>query len=236
VSILPANVEDIHPALWRGAQLARSRGHTMETGYAKFSAELPGGGWPLGALVEILIQQGGIGELRLLAPALASLGTRTIAMVQPPYVPNAPGLAHIGLSLDKMLLLRPKLSADALWTAEQILKAGSCGALLFWQQHMRADSLRRLHLAAKASDMLFVLFRPLAIAGDPSPAELRIALRPSAEGVSVDIVKRKGPRMDGPLTIELRPTPILLSPHGRVQWEMRPATRDAIPLRAEETT
>jgi len=55
------NVEDIHPALWRGSQLARSQGQTVDTGYAVLSAELPGGGWPLGTLIELLVQQPGYG-------------------------------------------------------------------------------------------------------------------------------------------------------------------------------
>ncbi len=47
MSALLKNVEDIHPALWRGSQLARAQGQTVDTGYAVLSAELPGGGWPL---------------------------------------------------------------------------------------------------------------------------------------------------------------------------------------------
>jgi protein ImuA len=43
----------------------------VDTGYASLSAELPSGGWPLGALIELLPAHSGIGELRLLQPALA---------------------------------------------------------------------------------------------------------------------------------------------------------------------
>jgi hypothetical protein len=42
-----------------------------------------------------------------------------------------------------------------LWSAEQILRAGTCGALLFWQRHIRSESLRRLLLAARAGETLF---------------------------------------------------------------------------------
>ena len=75
MSALPKHVESIHPALWRGSQLARAYGKTVDTGYAALSAELPGGGWPLGALVELLVQQPGVGEFRLLRPALAESAT-----------------------------------------------------------------------------------------------------------------------------------------------------------------
>lgn len=45
--------ESIHPALWRASQLARNTTRTVDTGYPALSAELPGGGWPTGTLVEL---------------------------------------------------------------------------------------------------------------------------------------------------------------------------------------
>jgi hypothetical protein len=79
--------------------------------------------------------------------------------------------------------VKAQKTADALWSAEQILRAGSCGALIFWAQYAQASSLRRLHLAAQSSETLFVMVRPLAAAHASSPALLRLALRPSADGL-----------------------------------------------------
>lgn len=70
------------------------------------------------------------------------------------------------------MLVKTQSTADSLWSAEQILRAGSCGALLFWAQHVKSSSLRRLHLAAQSSETLFVMIRPLATAQDSSPALL----------------------------------------------------------------
>lgn len=207
--------EKIHPSLWRGTQLARASGRTIDTGYPRLSTELPGGGWPVGALVELLVQQPGVGELRLLAPALAATRNRPVALLQPPHEPSAQGLAHVGIPPEKLLLLRPPTMSDALWCAEQVLKAGSCGALLFWQQHIRLDSLRRLHLAAKTSETLFFLLRPLSAAIDASPAELRLTVQPAAQGARVEIIKRKGPSAAESLLLDLQVSPILLSRHGR---------------------
>ncbi|CAB3805834.1 translesion DNA synthesis-associated protein ImuA [Pararobbsia alpina] len=230
MSALPKNVEDIHPALWRGSQLARTFEKTVDTGYAALSAELPGGGWPLGRLVELLVQQPGVGEMRLLRPALAAVGKRPLALVQPPHVPNSLAFAYLGVPADKLMMLRPSKTADALWSAEQILKAGSCGALLFWQQHIRAESLRRLHLAAQQGETLFLMIRPLASASDSSPATLRLAVRPAGDGIVVDIVKRKGPIRAEKLSVTLQPSPILLSPHGRVRrFAPAPAVARGIP-------
>jgi len=208
--------EEIHPSLWRASQLASGRTRVVETGYPALSAELPGGGWPLGALVDLLVQQAGIGEMRLLQPALSALGERPIALLQPPQVPNGLGLGYIGLPLDRLLHVKAPKTGDALWSAEQILRAGSCGALIFWAPYAQPSSLRRLHLAAQSGETLFVMVRPSAVAPDASPALLRLALRPSAEGLMVDIVKRRGPSCTEPLSIPLQPTPVLLSRHARL--------------------
>ncbi|WP_459572240.1 translesion DNA synthesis-associated protein ImuA, partial [Cupriavidus sp. 8B] len=177
--------ETIHPALWRASQLARAAGRTVTTGYPALAAELPGGGWPTGTLVEFLVQQPGVGELRLLRPALLAAAKRPIALVQPPHAPQALALANWGVPPEQLLWIRCQRTADALWATEQLLRAGTCGALLFWQQHIRNDALRRLHLAAQSAETLFCLMRPLACARDASPAPLRIGIAPAAGGVEL---------------------------------------------------
>jgi len=217
MSALLKDVESIHPSLWRGAQLARSYGKTVDTGYAALSSELPGGGWPVGALVELLVQQPGVGEMRLLKPALEKVSRRPIALLQPPHVPNALAFSFLGLPLEKLMQVRATSTADALWSAEQILRAGSCGALIAWQQHIRAEALRRLHLAAQATETLLFLVRPLASAQDASPATLRLGVRAADEGIVIDVLKRRGPARTETLSIALQPSPILLSPYGRIR-------------------
>lgn len=80
--------EDLHPALWRADQLARSVAKRVDTGYPVLTNQLADRGWPMGNLVEILVQQTGVGELRLLAPALAKVANRRIVMLQPPHTPQ----------------------------------------------------------------------------------------------------------------------------------------------------
>jgi len=192
--------ESLHPSLWLASQLARSHTRCVDTGHAALSAQLPGGGWPTGTLVDLLIQQPGIGELRLLRPALAEVAKRRIVLLQPPHPPQALALAALGVPPSQVIWLRAKQTADALWAAEQVLRSGSCGALLFWQSHARADSLRRLH---QAGETLFFLMRPLAAQQDASPAPLRLALRPQAGGIEIDFIKRRGPQRDAPLFLPL---------------------------------
>lgn len=171
------NPETIHPALWRASQLARGSGRTVAAGEETLAGELPGGGWPLGTLVELLVQQPGVGELRLLPDALLALGEKPIALLSPPHPPQALALGNWGIPAERLLWLRPQRTADLLWAAEQLLRAGTCGAVLCWQQHVRGESLRRVHLAAQTSETLFCLVRPSACARDSSPAPLARKLR-----------------------------------------------------------
>ncbi|MGS1041524.1 translesion DNA synthesis-associated protein ImuA [Burkholderia glumae] len=199
--------------LWRASQLAHGGARGIETGHAALSAELPGGGWPPGCLIELLGQQPGIGELRLLAPVLARVAAKPIVIVQPPHKLQPAALAYWGVDPAGFVSLRAPRTADGLWAAEQALRAGTCGAVLLWQQAVRSDALRRLNLAAQAGSALFFMFRPLAAARDASPAPLRLALAPKRDGVDVTIVKRRGGQRDEPVFVPLTPSPILLDRH-----------------------
>lgn len=203
--------EDLHPSLWRASQLAQASARCVDTGHPTLSSQLPGGGWPTGTLIDLLVQQPGIGELRLLRPALTQVARRRIVLLQPPHPPQALALAAMGLQPSQLIWIRSSRSADALWAAEQVLRSGSCGALLLWQNHARSETLRRLHLAAQSGETLFFMLRPLAAAQDASPSPLRLALRPAAGGIEIGFVKRRGPQRDAPLFLPL--TPSLLQRH-----------------------
>lgn len=196
------------PEVWRGSELARSRAPVGASGHAGLDLELPGGGWPRSTLVELLLQQPGIGELQLLKPILARLAkNQRIALVQPPYIPHATAARTWGIDPSRLLWVRANSTADALWSTEQILKNGSCGAVLLWQTNVRSESLRRLHLAAQTTETWFWLLRPIACASEPSPAALRLGLRPCHGGVVVDMLKRRGPASDAPLFLPLDDMP-----------------------------
>lgn len=60
------------------------------------------------------------------------------------FDPCAESLAYSSIPVEEVLPLRAKPSYDLLWSAEQILKASICGAVLLWQKHVRADSRSRL--------------------------------------------------------------------------------------------
>jgi len=197
-----------HP-VWRGGSVAQSPVRAEPSGHAGLDRELPGGGWPAGALTEILCASHGIGELQLVLPALAALSRAggRIAWLAPPHLPYAPGLAAAGLRLELLTVVRAPGRRDALWAAEQVLRAGACRALLMWLPRSGYGELRRLALAAEAGAAVALLFRPLPAAQESSPAPLRLALVPDGGQLAVRILKRRGAQLAAPLRVPI-PRPV----------------------------
>ena len=193
------------PGIWRGDSCSRVTLQSVPTGFAALDACLPGGGWPAGALTELLLEQEGIGELRLILPALAALGTagHWLAWIAPPHIPYAPALAHAGIALARSLLVHPRHTADELWAAEQALRSGACGAVLAWPRKLEERKLRRLQLAAEAGHALAFLFRGTRAAAQPSPAALRLALQAQGPTLQVQVLKRRG-GATGPVILDLQ--------------------------------
>ena len=142
--------------LWRADELPAddAGGPILPSGFAELDHELPGGGWPQGQLIELLTDDAGIGELSLLAPALAQLAQSrrcTVwvlpvdaarAMPRPPEaqaahasMPYAPALATAGLDLARTIFVKPATPRESLWAVEQSLRARHLGAVVGWLPH-----------------------------------------------------------------------------------------------------
>lgn len=225
--------ESLHPALWRGHQLGSSRAGTVATGQPALDAQLPGGGWPKQALTELLAPHIGIGEWRLVAPALmAAQRSQGLVMVfDPPAEPMAAALLRFGLALDRLVIVRsdpapsPSSSsssssrrplaggagAAACWALEQALKSGHLGAVLAWlPPRLSPEAMRRLQAAAGRHDGVAFVLREAEAALRPSPAPLRLQLQPAGpDRLRVEVLKRRGPPLEAPLVLELPP---VLSP------------------------
>ena len=202
------------PGVWRGGELERAIHETVATGHAALDRELPGGGWPLATLSEVLHDGVGIGEVRFLcgALALAADRSRMLAWINPPYLPYAPALAEAGLPLERCTVVEPAHREDALWAAEQALRSGACGAVLLWlanampgEARARAGDyawLRRLQMAAQAGRSMAVLFRSTAAESSSTPAHLRVVLARTEDALGLRIPKRRGPPLVVPIRIE----------------------------------
>lgn len=217
--------EQIHPALWRAHQVGTLRQATLASGFDALDAELPGGGWPRRVLTELLLAHPGVGEMRLLAPALAAVarGTagsaRSVMLFDPPAAPCGWALAQLAVDASQLIVVHGRegtrgaalrhllASADLFWALEQALASGHVGAVLAWlPERLRGDALRRLQLAAQAHDGPVFLLRGIEARLRPSAAPLRLALHAAGpDALSVHLLKRRGPALAQPLRLALPP-------------------------------
>ncbi|MEX0941872.1 MAG: translesion DNA synthesis-associated protein ImuA [Pseudomonadales bacterium] len=188
--------------MWRASTIDWVAKPGTPSGFPVLDQHLPGGGWPTDGITELLYDQEGIGEIRLLIPALAHLSqveTRWLLWVSPPYVPYAPALSDCGVDLSRILLVKPEKPEDILWVLEKALASQSCSAVLAWPGQIRDKEIRRLQVASKEGRCLGILFRKDRASRQASPAELRIQLcgasaPPLTEHsiVKLRILKRRG--------------------------------------------
>ena len=198
------------PGVWRGGDLDHAAPPGLPTGFPLLDVQLPGGGLPRSGLVEVLHEACGIGEVSFLLGALRLVAAegRAIAWIQPPHLPYAPAIASAGVPLEACLVVRPATPEEALWSADQALRSGACGAALFWLPD-KTDyaALRRLQMAAEAGRCLAVLFRPPAAASQSTPAHLRVLLASQDGHLLVTLPKRRGPPLTRPVPISVRAQP-----------------------------
>lgn len=182
------------PHVFRARSVRPAAGKVLPTGFDDLDAALMGG-WPQPALIELLVDVYGIGEVQVLVPllqALVSLGSSPlIVWLNPPYTPNAVALEQAGVHATNWLT-RDLKDRDVLWAAEQCLRSNASSAVLAWSLAPSTAALRRLKLAAVSTGSVGIIFRGLRDSSQPSPASIRIAIRPEREHLRLDIIKYEG--------------------------------------------
>jgi cell division inhibitor SulA len=172
--------------VWRGHAVPKSHEGVHPTGHPALDASLPQGGWPSGALTEVLLPLDGVGELALVFPSLARLtqAGQRLVLIAPPYRVHAPGWAHAGIALSQLQVVQAS-ARDALWATEQCLRSAACAAVLCWPRQADDRALRRLQVAAETGQCLGFAFRDAKHARNPSPAALRVQLEAGTRQVRV---------------------------------------------------
>ena len=211
------------PHTWRAGELGRASMQTICTGYSALSRVLPSGGWPYGAMTEILQQQPGWHEWGLLAPALGALQAASraglVVLVGAPYCPFGPALGARQLDMQRLLNVNPiehehtrNDNPAMLWATREALQCADVCAVLAWLPEARSAHLRRLQIAAQIHSKLLFVFRPLNAQHDSSPAPLRLriaglahAASSAAHSLQIDVFKRRGPLLSAPVLIDTRP-------------------------------
>lgn len=181
--------------LWQAGRPGPGR-RVLATGHPELDAALADGGWPRGALSELLLPAPGIGELPLLWPALLAevqAGAR-VALVAPPFVPCSMAWQAGGIDVRRLWWLDPPDARSWLWSSEQLARVSGCVVLAWPGRHPLAmRELRRLQLAAGEGGNLVALLRPAAAAAQTSPAALRLELASAGRGqLQVSVRKQRG--------------------------------------------
>ena len=173
------------------------------TGYDALDDLLPGNGWPVGAITEILYSVTGIGELRLILPALARLSSeddRWQLWLNSPLPPCAPSLQHWGFNIQRLLLAQAGNPADLCHSLEKSLQCGGTQAAVVWLDKLDKALMRRIQLAAENAQVPVFMLRPERFHNQPSVAALRIQLHSNQ---TLDILKRRAGWLVHDLEIDL---------------------------------
>jgi protein ImuA len=204
--------------VWLAHELSAAAGATLASGHPALDAQLPGAGWPVGSLSEILQPQAGLHEWRLLLPALKlALQQKNtpgpVVLVGAPHTPFAPGLQAQGLNTQRLLWVNSSTASARLWATEQALRCASVAAVLAWLPQVNAAQLRRLQMAASTYSKPLFVMRPTQARNESSPAVLRLLVGSSpadadTDSLQVEILKRRGPPLTQVLTLPARPAPL----------------------------
>ena len=195
----------VRPDVWRG-RLAGAEAPALSSGFPALDAELPGGGWPRGALSELLTYGAGFGECSLLLPVFNTVRAegRWLVLIAPPHALHAPAWMAAGADGARLAVIAPESPRDLLWAAEQTLSSGAAGAVVCWAEHAGPAQVRRLQVAAGGGGAPAFLFRPRRVSAEASSASLRLFLSPSRRGtLGVDVLKRRGPPCGRTIFLEL---------------------------------
>ena len=190
--------------IWRGGLTPTKKAHSIKTGFAQLDQKLACGGWPIGAITEILCADDGMPPLWLVMPALSKLSHQPawITWVAPPLTPYAPALHALGIELSRVMLVHARSRHSHSknnndkhmhhWAIEQALKSGTASAVLGWLNNDNPKVLRRFQLAAESGNAVGFIFRPKRYSQQQSCAALRLCIDLHPRGLSVRILKCRG--------------------------------------------
>lgn len=163
----------------------------VTTGFPELDQLLTIGGWPLGAIIELGVTKHGMGELRLLLPAIQALSGASsnnnsceVMWIAPPFLPNAQALKKFGFNTDCLTVVQTKTQADAFWATEEVIKSKACVVVLTWISGYSSNQLaiRRLQLAAQKATILSVLIRDSHCLQQASVSRLKLLLSNTQKG------------------------------------------------------
>jgi len=183
------------PHVWRGiVRDTRALGAVIPSGLSLLDDAL-GGGWPAGELIELLVDEQGIGELQLLLPlARALMDERpdsVVLWVNAVYDLNAVALLQHGIEPSRQWFAGPLCDRDCVYCIETGVRSQACALVLAWLPVASISQLRRIKLGCAATRTMCVLFRPQSARSSASPAGLRASLMTFETRLRIDVFKQR---------------------------------------------
>jgi len=164
-----------------GGTLTGTNQQTLPFGVDAIDGHLPGGGLARGALHEVFASDAGIATAfcALLAGRLAKdTKNHAILWCERPWALDAgalygPALLQFGIDPARVILVRARRDADALWAMEEGLHCGQLAAVVGEITNMSLTDSRRLQLAAEETGVTALMLRPKTDRPAPSAAATR---------------------------------------------------------------
>lgn len=177
----------------------------LASGYSQLDNKLHGG-WPDKGIIELQSDGMGIGEIRLLFPALKQLKAKEqlYAWIAPPGRLNGQALANAGLPLANTLIATDVSDKEAFWLAEKSLRSGCCAAVILWCDELEPNQAKRLQLAAKEGHSLGFIIRRQSNVEQSLPVSIRMSTSASKQGLQINIHKRLGGNAAPPFTLDMQ--------------------------------
>ncbi len=176
--------------VWQAGKPQTQSTPRVSSGYSQLDEYLEGG-WPCHGVIQLQTEQSGIGELRLLLPALQELASQDKwqAWVQPParlcphsFEPD---------TLSRTLVVTPSNPKQSLWVSEQILTSGCFSAMVLWSKTLSPSQAKRLQLAARDSQTLAFVISPLPAQDTSLALSMRMRVGYWERGLTLHIFKRQ---------------------------------------------
>jgi len=166
----------------------------LRTGLPPVDGLLPGGGFPLGQVVELWGEPAsGRARLAFRAIAEAHRALRLAAWVDGPGTLYPPALPPLGIRLEQLLVVRPPEPRQLAWSALQLLRSGAFAAvgldLSRTGVRLSPPESRRLVEAATRSGGLLFLLTPTEA---PADGTLRLRLLATGpRGMRLEVVRSR---------------------------------------------
>lgn len=193
----------------------RPQSQIIASGLPALDDSLPDGGWRRGAVTEILSDPDDDSALKLVLPALATISQekKWLCWIGPPQFLDKFKLANAGIDISRVLLVHPRASTNGLWLVEQVLRAGTCSAVLTWMTGGNASDadkcdidtaviLERLQLAAEVGGSTGFVFRDQSYASQDSPVATRLLLKKQQQIIRLAVLKSQNTKFIEPQVLK----------------------------------